>query len=122
MPFFHIELIELMPDIIGQLPSQLILTKVRPSIWLPSLELAWSFLVMGMAGAKNVKTLYALRLFVGLLEASAYPGIMTLLGNWYTPMELGNEHVSFKHHLAQHRCSLAIFKPLCMLEWMDVQV
>ncbi|GKT45089.1 pantothenate transporter liz1 [Colletotrichum spaethianum] len=66
--------------IIGQLPSQLILTRIRPSIWLPTLELIWSFVVMGMAGAKNVQTMCALRFLVGLLEASAYPGIMTLLG------------------------------------------
>ncbi|KAK8065888.1 hypothetical protein PG997_012635 [Apiospora hydei] len=82
--------------IIGQLPSQLILTKVRPSIWLPSLELMWSLIVMGMAGAKNVETLYALRFLTGLLEASAYPGIMTLLGNFYTPSELGKRSCIFQ--------------------------
>lgn len=82
--------------IIGQLPSQLILTRIRPSIWLPTLELIWSFIVMGMAGAKNVQTMYALRFLVGLLEASAYPGIMTLLGNWYTPQELGKRACIFQ--------------------------
>lgn len=82
--------------IIGQIPSQLILTKVPPSIWLPSLELAWSFVVMGMAGGKNMPTMYALRFVSGLLEASAYPGIMTLLGNWYTPMELGKRACIFQ--------------------------
>ncbi|ETS74415.1 hypothetical protein PFICI_14281 [Pestalotiopsis fici W106-1] len=82
--------------ILGQIPSQLILTKVRPSIWLPSLELAWSFVVMGMAGGKNVSTMYALRFVSGLFEASAYPGIMTLLGNWYTPMELGKRASIFQ--------------------------
>ncbi|KAI8268890.1 hypothetical protein K4K58_003676 [Colletotrichum sp. SAR11_239] len=82
--------------IIGQLPSQLILTRIRPSIWLPSLELIWSFVVMGMAGAKNVQTLCALRFITGLLEASAYPGIMTLLGNWYTPQELGKRACIFQ--------------------------
>ncbi|KAK6063199.1 pantothenate transporter protein [Seiridium cupressi] len=44
---------------------------------------------MGMAGATNLETLYVLRFFIGMLEASAYPGILTLLGNWYTPQELG---------------------------------
>jgi hypothetical protein len=29
---------------------------IRPSIWIPSCELAWSFLVMAEAGAKNVQT------------------------------------------------------------------
>ncbi|EMR72596.1 putative major facilitator superfamily transporter protein [Eutypa lata UCREL1] len=80
---------------IGNLPSQLIMTRIRPSIWLPALELIWGFLVMGMAGAKSVKTLYVLRFFIGLLEASAYPGILTLLGNWYTPQELGKRSSIF---------------------------
>ncbi|KAK7227913.1 hypothetical protein V2G26_000083 [Clonostachys chloroleuca] len=82
--------------IVGQLPSQIIITKVRPSVWLPSAELAWGFLVAGMAGAKDVKTLCVLRFFIGLLEATAYPGIMTLLGNWYTPRELGKRACIFQ--------------------------
>ncbi|ERT02831.1 MFS transporter, ACS family, pantothenate transporter [Sporothrix schenckii 1099-18] len=76
--------------IIGQVPSQIIMASyVSPSIWLPSLELTWSLLVAGMAASKNVTTVYVLRFFIGLLEASAYPGIMTLLGNWYLPEEQG---------------------------------
>ncbi|KAF2637374.1 MFS general substrate transporter [Massarina eburnea CBS 473.64] len=59
--------------ILGQIPSQLIMLRIRPSIWLPTLELIWGFLVMGMAGAKDAKTLFILRFFIGLLEASAYP-------------------------------------------------
>lgn len=49
-----------------------------------------------MAGAKNVETLYALRFFIGFLEASSYPGVMTLLGNWYTPQELGKRACIFQ--------------------------
>ncbi|KAK3051454.1 hypothetical protein LTR09_007477 [Extremus antarcticus] len=49
-----------------------------------------------MAATKDVKTLYVLRFFVGLLEASAYPDIMTLLGNWYTPQELGKRSCIFQ--------------------------
>lgn len=82
--------------IVGQLPSQIIITKVRPSIWLPAAELMWTFIVMGMAGVKSTNVLCALRFFVGLLEASAYPGIMTLLGNWYTPLELGKRACIFQ--------------------------
>ncbi|KAL4956371.1 major facilitator superfamily domain-containing protein [Aspergillus filifer] len=82
--------------IIGQIPSQLILIKIRPSIWLPGLELLWSCLVMALAGAKNVETIFALRFFIGLFEASAYPGVITLLGNWYTPQELAKRAAIFQ--------------------------
>lgn len=57
--------------IIGQITSRPILLEIQPSIRLPTLELIGRFLVIGMAGMKNVKTLYALRFSVGLLEASA---------------------------------------------------
>lgn len=82
--------------LIGQLPSQLVLTKIRPSIWLPALELLWRIFVMALASAKNVETLFALRFLIGLCEASAYPGIITLLGNWYTPQELAKRSAIFQ--------------------------
>ncbi|CAK7221930.1 hypothetical protein SBRCBS47491_004697 [Sporothrix bragantina] len=82
--------------ILGNVPSQIALTYIRPSIWLPSLELLWGCVVMAMAGAKNIETMYGLRFLSGLLEASAYPGIMTLLGNWYTPAELGKRACIFQ--------------------------
>ncbi|KAJ9134340.1 Pantothenate transporter liz1 [Pleurostoma richardsiae] len=75
--------------IIGTVPSQMIQLKyLRPSFWIPFCEVAWSVLVMGMAGAKNVETLYGLRFFVGLLEACSFPGYASLLGGWYGPKEL----------------------------------
>jgi MFS transporter, ACS family, pantothenate transporter len=41
-----------------------------------------------MAFAKNVNGMYALRFFIGCLEASSYPGIIAILCLWYTPTEL----------------------------------
>ncbi|KXT06236.1 hypothetical protein AC578_9187 [Pseudocercospora eumusae] len=81
--------------VIGNLASQLVMLKVRPSIWLPSLEFAWSILVMAMAAAKKLETLLILRFFIGLLEASAFPGVLTLLGNWYKAEELGKRSSIF---------------------------
>ncbi len=43
--------------IIGTVPAQMIQLKwIRPSVLIPSCELAWSFLVMAEAGAKNYQT------------------------------------------------------------------
>jgi ACS family pantothenate transporter-like MFS transporter len=86
--------------IIGTLPSQFIQMRIRPSHWLPTLELIWGALVMCMAAAPNAKTIYAIRFLVGICEASAYPGMMTLLGNWYTPQELGKRSVIFQQSSA----------------------
>ncbi|TVY83996.1 Pantothenate transporter liz1 [Lachnellula suecica] len=75
--------------IIGSLPAMMFqLSWARPSYFLPACELVWSALVMGMAGANNIETMYALRFFIGLFEACAFPGYVALLGGWYGPKEL----------------------------------
>jgi ACS family pantothenate transporter-like MFS transporter len=86
--------------IFGTLPSQFIQMKVRPSFWLPALEITWGALVMCIAAAPNVKNIYAIRFLIGLCEVSAYPGMMTLLGHWYTPQELGKRSVIFQQSSA----------------------
>ncbi|KAF5012750.1 hypothetical protein FDECE_1170 [Fusarium decemcellulare] len=83
--------------LIGTVPTQMIQLKyIRPSIWIPLCEVLWSILVMAMAAAKNVETLYALRFFVGLLEACAFPGYAALLGGWYGPRELTKRMAIFE--------------------------
>ncbi len=42
--------------ILGQFPSQMVMTKVRPSILLPTCEVIWSVLTISVAGAKNAQT------------------------------------------------------------------
>ena len=75
--------------VIGQLPSQLILTKVRPSIWIPSCELVWTLLTFSLAAATSSRQVILIRFFVGLVESIFYPAAHFLLGSWYTPTELG---------------------------------
>lgn len=61
------------------IPSQIILTYVRPSIWLSTLEIAWGVITGLIAIVHNEKQIYALRFVLGLLESSAWPGMITLL-------------------------------------------
>ena len=65
------------------IPSQVILTYVRPSFWLPGLEILWGFLTGLMAMTTSAKQVYVLRVFLGLCESSAWPGMITLLMHWY---------------------------------------
>lgn len=70
--------------ILGVIPAQVALCKVRASILLPLLEIAWSVVTIGICKVESVHTLYGLRFLVGFFEAAAYPAFITLLRNWYT--------------------------------------
>ncbi|KAF3009078.1 hypothetical protein E8E14_008180 [Neopestalotiopsis sp. 37M] len=72
----------------GMIPSQVITSYVRPSVWIPICEVIWAVLTFCFATVQNAKTIYAMRFLIGLAEAPFYIGVMTLLGNWYTPKEL----------------------------------
>ncbi|EIM80384.1 MFS general substrate transporter [Stereum hirsutum FP-91666 SS1] len=82
--------------VIGQFPGTLLMVKISPSIWLPFCEILWTVLVMCCSVAKNVETLYALRFFIGMAEATSYPGMIWVLGSWYGPSELGKRAVIFQ--------------------------
>ena len=61
------------------IPSQIMITRFRPAIWLSVLELTWGFLTVALAFAKNAHQIYVLRMLIGLAESSAYPGTVSLL-------------------------------------------
>ncbi|KAI0080980.1 MFS general substrate transporter [Panus rudis PR-1116 ss-1] len=81
--------------VIGQIPSNLLITRIRPSIWIPMMEVIWSALTMVLASAKNFETLVAVRFFVGLAESTFYPAIQYVIGSWYKSEELGKRACIF---------------------------
>ncbi|CAO2653792.1 Nn.00g032030.m01.CDS01 [Neocucurbitaria sp. VM-36] len=81
--------------VVGQIPSQIVLTKVRPSIWVPSCELVWTMLTFCLAAAKTSNHVIAIRFFIGLAESIFYPAAHTILGSWYKPSELGKRACIF---------------------------
>jgi len=80
---------------IFMVPSVLIMMRVRPSIWLPSLELVWGILTGCMALASTPKPMYVLRWLIGMCEASAWPGTTVLLLSWYTPKEMAKRQAIY---------------------------
>ncbi|KAH8649148.1 major facilitator superfamily transporter [Xylariales sp. PMI_506] len=73
---------------VGMIPSQVITTWVRPSLWIPAAEIIWAIITFCFAAVTSAKQIYAMRFLIGLFESPFYIGAMTLLGNWYTPREL----------------------------------
>ncbi|KAI1497915.1 major facilitator superfamily domain-containing protein [Biscogniauxia marginata] len=76
-------------------PSQMIQTQVRPSLFLPACEIVWGVFTLATAKAPNAKTVFALRFFLGVFESTSWPGIVNLIFNWYTPKELGKRLAIF---------------------------
>ncbi|KAK7203986.1 putative pantothenate transporter [Myxozyma melibiosi] len=74
--------------LIGSTPSQVIINRIRPSLWIPACELVWSSLVVFISAAQSARTIYVIRFFLGLFESSSYPGFAYILGSWYGPDEL----------------------------------
>ncbi|TVY45481.1 Pantothenate transporter [Lachnellula occidentalis] len=81
--------------VIGQIPSNLLLTRVSPRWVIPAFEVGWGIATLCTSTVKSYKALYALRFLVGLFESGFYPGIHYLLGSWYTPQEIGKRAMVF---------------------------
>ncbi|OAA56779.1 MFS transporter [Cordyceps fumosorosea ARSEF 2679] len=71
-----------------QIPSNLLLTRVRPSLYLPACMALWGCVSAATAAAPSFAALVACRTLLGLLEAPFFPGALLLLSSWYTPREM----------------------------------
>ncbi|KAJ9162067.1 Vitamin h transporter [Coniochaeta hoffmannii] len=80
---------------ISIIPAQIIQTRVRPSLFLPVCEIIWGLFTLGISRATNAKTVFVLRFFLGVFESTSWPGIVSLIFNWYTPRELGKRLAIF---------------------------
>ncbi|KAL2864251.1 major facilitator superfamily domain-containing protein [Aspergillus lucknowensis] len=75
--------------IVGIIPSQLILTKVRVTAWIPACEVLWTVLTFTLASCKTADQVIGVRFLIGLAESVFYPAAHLILGSWYKPSELG---------------------------------
>ncbi|KAI0486364.1 MFS general substrate transporter [Xylaria cf. heliscus] len=69
--------------LLTQVPSNLILTRTRPSLYIPFWVCLWSVASGSVAAAKNYQHLIAIRFVLGIAEAPFFPGVIYLLGSWY---------------------------------------
>lgn len=71
-----------------EVPSNMILARSRPSLFLPALMFTWGGLSIAPVGIHNFGGMVAFRFILGLIEAGFFPGVMLLLSCWYKPAEL----------------------------------
>ncbi|KAI0410804.1 MFS general substrate transporter [Xylaria grammica] len=69
--------------LLTQIPSNLILTRTRPSLYIPLWTCLWSIISATTAAARSYQHLIAIRFLLGIAEAPFFPGVVYLLSSWY---------------------------------------
>jgi MFS family permease len=67
----------------------MILSRSKPSLFLPGIMLVWGVLSCVMALAKSYGVMLVFRFILGCIEAGFFPGVLFLLSSWYTTAESG---------------------------------
>ncbi|OQV04998.1 hypothetical protein CLAIMM_09802 [Cladophialophora immunda] len=76
-------------------PAVMILARTKPSIFLPTIMIAWGAISVAIKGINSLGGLIAFRISLGLLEAGFFPGVMLVLSCWYKPSELSKRIAIF---------------------------
>ncbi|KAF8070071.1 major facilitator superfamily domain-containing protein [Lyophyllum atratum] len=71
------------PYAFAEVPSNICLKLFRPSIWIPSIMVAWGIVMTLMCLCNTYEGLIAARIFLGVTEAGLFPGITYYLSLWY---------------------------------------
>ncbi|BBN18170.1 MFS transporter, ACS family, DAL5 transporter family protein [Marchantia polymorpha subsp. ruderalis] len=72
-----------------EVPSNILLKRLRPSVWIPTIMMAWGTVMTLMGLVKNFEGLLSARFFLGVAEAGLYPGVSYYLSCWYKKREFG---------------------------------
>ncbi|KKY17974.1 putative allantoate permease [Phaeomoniella chlamydospora] len=74
--------------VMTQLPSNVLIAKVRPSIYIGCVTSAWGVVSLSQAFTKNFTGLVVSRFILGLVEGPFLPGVFLLMSCWYKQSEL----------------------------------
>ncbi|KAL3473413.1 pantothenate transporter [Aspergillus californicus] len=74
--------------LIGQVPSNIILTRVKPSRYIPIAIFIWGGISMCAAATKNFTGIMVVRVLLGFAESPFFPGALLLVSSWYKPQEI----------------------------------
>jgi MFS family permease len=75
--------------IASEVPSNLVIKKVSPRIWLGVLTTVWGIIGMAMGFVKSYTGLMVVRAFLGATEGGLLPGIVLYLSMMYRRKEIG---------------------------------
>ncbi|CAG8953906.1 hypothetical protein HYFRA_00010867 [Hymenoscyphus fraxineus] len=75
--------------IAAEIPSNIMMKRLRPSVWLTFIMVFWSLAMILQGFVKNYQGLMATRVFLGIFEGGLFPGVNYYLTSWYRRSECG---------------------------------
>ncbi|KAK9357753.1 major facilitator superfamily domain-containing protein [Lipomyces starkeyi] len=76
--------------VLFEIPSNMVLARVRPSLYLCGLAICWGAVAASMGATKNWQQLAGVRFVLGFVESGFAPGIAFYLSSWYRRYELAS--------------------------------
>lgn len=83
------------PYVIFQFPANVVIRKLGPALWLPSLVVCWGGVTIGLGFTTHWTQALGCRAILGVLEAGYYPGCIFLLSCWYVRFEVQKRFSGF---------------------------
>ena len=74
--------------VVLELPSNLAMSKLEPSIWLARIVISVGIIGTAMVGMRSAASFYVLRLLLGAVEAGMWPGLSFFLTLFYPPQRM----------------------------------
>ncbi|KAL1960550.1 hypothetical protein VTO42DRAFT_7129 [Malbranchea cinnamomea] len=90
-----LSMIFFVPYVVFQFPSNIVIRKIGPMWWLPSIVFCWGVVMIGMGFANKWTDILAMRVLLGIFEAGFYPGCVFLLSCWYMRFEVQKRFSAF---------------------------
>ncbi|KAJ7199968.1 MFS general substrate transporter [Mycena pura] len=81
--------------LLGEIPSNLVLARVRPSLYLPGITLVWGLIATMISQVKTKEALIGIRFLLGFVESGFFCGVLFLLSSWYRKAELAKRMAYF---------------------------
>ncbi|KAI0129258.1 MFS transporter [Hypoxylon sp. NC0597] len=85
--------------VLMQVPSNMLITRVKPGIYMSGCMFLWAVVSASTASVKSYRGLVACRFFLGITEAPFYPGATYILAIYYTHSDI-NLRLTFRLEMA----------------------
>ncbi|VTT60581.1 unnamed protein product [Fusarium fujikuroi] len=81
--------------VISGTPSNMILVRLRPSLYIPAIMFLWGTCATFLGAVQSREQLWAVRFLLGVTEAGFAPGVMFMFSCWYKREEQAKRFIIF---------------------------